>query len=551
MIGSGKPRRGFAATWIVAGLVAVCALAPPAGAAPKLGQLKVTSVIPAGDGTMSAAAQAAMNRGYLVLDQAAYEQAKAEANGTSDAAPQSSGAELALGMFAPVQIRGWAGIFDPNSAPSDSTSSVGSTRYLELINRRFAIFNKTTNVPISTGTLNTLANAGAATNSFDPQIMWDAQTNRFYYAMDSIASASTQGLSIGFSKTASPNNGSADWCHYFVNFGSFLPDYPKLGDTGNFWLIGSNVFNSAGSFVGSDVFGLSKPPAGTTCPAPSTFKTGEVFNLRDPVGGPAFTPVVVNQIDASGVGYVIARTGSLPSTRFSLHRVTASATGTPVIQNPGLSVLVPSYTVPPDAPQRIGFPNAAKLLDTLDARPTQAMSSVDPGRANAVGLWVQHTTATSPAARSEVRWYEINPVTRTLFQSGKATSTAYYSFNGAISSDRKRFGSTGQFGNSMVLGFSTSGGSTTFPAIRMLSKVGTAPQSGHVAVRGSAGNYSGFDCAGADNSCRWGDYAGASPDPLPPTGATIGRIWSVNMQPSGVNSTTTANWRTWNWVATP
>ena len=102
----------------------------------------------------------------------------------------------------------------------------------------------------------------------------------------------------------------------------------------------------------------------------------------------------------------------------------------------------------------------------------------------------------------------------------------------------------------MVLGFSTSG-TTTFPAIRMLSKVGTAAQSGHVAVRGSTGNYSGFDCAGTDNSCRWGDYAGASPDPLSPTGSVRGRVWSVNQYASGVNSTTTANWRTWNWAATP
>jgi hypothetical protein len=85
----------------------------------------------------------------------------------------------------------------------------------------------------------------------------------------------------------------------------------------------------------------------------------------------------------------------------------------------------------------------------------------------------------------------------------------------------------------------------------MLSKIGAAAQSGHILVRASPGNYSGFDCPGADNNCRWGDYAAASPDPVLPAGATRGRVWLVSQYASGVNSTATANWRTWNWVATP
>jgi hypothetical protein len=508
---------------------------------------RLTSDVPAGDGTLGKAAAAAIERGYLVPDQTAYRGAKARANAR---AARGDAPDAALAPLAPVIIRGWSGIFDLNHAPSDSTSSVGSTRYIELVNSKFGIYNKTTNVPISTGTINALGGVSTATSTFDPQIMWDAQTGRFYYALDAVVSATDNRLAIGFSKTASPNNGTTDWCHYFVNFGANFPDYPKLGDTATFWLIGSNVFNSANAFIGSDVVGISKPPAGTTCPAASTFKFGEKFDLRDPNGAAAFTPVVVNQIDLSTTGYVIARTGSLPSTRFSLHRITRSATGFPVIQSPGLAVVVPSYSIPPDAVQRSGFPNSAKQLDTLDARPTQAVSALDPGHANALGLWVQHTTATAPAGRSEVRWYEINPVTRALFQSGKATSAAYYAFNGAISPDRMRLGSSVQFGNSMVLGFDTSG-TTSFPAVRMLSKVGAAAQSGHVLVHSSTGNYSGFDCAGVDNNCRWGDYAGASPDPVLPTGSTRGRVWLVSQYASGVNSTTAANWRTWNWVASP
>ena len=148
-----------------------------------------------------------------------------------------------------------------------------------------------------------------------------------------------------------------------------------------------------------------------------------------------------------------------------------------------------------------------------------------------------------------MRWYEIDPVTRALFQSGKATSTEYSVFNGAISPDRKRNGAIAQFGNSMVLSFNTSG-TTTFPAIRMVSKVGEAEQSAHVLVKQSPGNYAGIDCAGTNNLCRWGDYAGASPDPVLPTGATKGLVWSVSQYATGVTPAK-ANWKTWNWIAAP
>jgi hypothetical protein len=502
--------------------------------------------VPRSDGTVGRAAAMAKRQGYLEAHPAADRRAKAAAD--AKAATAQGEARLA-GELAPVQARGFDGLTNPNAAPSDSTGSVGSRRFIELVNSSFALYDKTSGVPITTGTLNTLAGGGGSV--FDPQVMWDAQTNRFYYAMVLAVNSTTNLIATGFSTTASPNNGSTDFCHYTVNFGSDLPDYPKLGDSSPFWIIGSNVFNSRGAFTGADSFAISKPPAGTTCPAASSLKFGEQFGLRDSTGASAFTPVPADQIDARAAGFIIARAGALPSTRLSLHQVTKDATtGLPVFQTTGTAVTVPSYTIPPSAPQRNGFPNAAKLLDTLDARPTQAVSAVDPGHGNAVGLWVQQTTATNPAGRSEVRWYEINPAMGTLFQQGKATSTSFFAFNGAISPDRARLGSTGLFGDSMVLGFDTAS-TTSFPAVQMVSKVGAAAQSVPVLVRSSPGNYSGFDCAGTDNACRWGDFAGASPDPIAVSGAVAGTVWLVSQYASGVNSTTAANWRTWNWVAQP
>jgi hypothetical protein len=488
----------------------------------------------AGDGTMNAAAARAMREGYLVPR--AGEIAR-EKPAPARPAPRAG----VLDVRAPATVRGFNGIRQPNSAPSDSTGAVGTTRYIELVNTNFAIYNKTSNTPLATGTLNQLAGEPAGNNIFDPQVIWDPTTNRFYYAMDDIASATDNRLAIGFSKTATPNS-AADFCHYVFDYGSFFPDYPKLGDSRDFFFMGVNTFNSANAFVGSDVVWISKPPAGSACPPASSFKAGTEIDLEAPAGNAAFTPVGVNQTDTNATGWLVA-VNSNPSTRLSLFRVTRNATtGNAVVQNPGTQVAVASYSAPPNIPQQ----GTANQLDSLDRRLTQAVSGIDPGHANEVGIWTQHTVART-GGLSEVRWYEIDPLTKTLLQNGKVTSASLFYFNGSISPNRAVMGATRSGGNSMVMGFNASS-SAVFPRVRMVSKIGAGAQSAPVNVRTSPTFYRGFDCP--PNPCRWGDYAASTPDPNPPAGTS--RIWSTSQY--AINNPTPASasgWGTWNWVANP
>jgi hypothetical protein len=527
------------------GRTALLALALVALALPGAAGASTPTITEAGagyaDGTMSAAATEAQ-QGALTL--AADDRAKARANA---AAAAGSGSAEDFEALVPTASRSWQGVFDTASAPGDSTGAVGTSRYIELINRKFAIYRKTSNPPISTGTLNTLFGQSSGANSFDPQVIWDPGTRRFYYAGDTVRSASDNVLSLGWSTTATPSNGTTDWCHYEVSYGANLPDYPKLGDSAHFALIGVNTFNSSNVFIGSDIMGISKPPAGTTCPAASSLTFGIKQNIPS-----SFTPVAVNQTDSSGIGWFVARDLGLPSTVLRLWKVTRNATtGAPVFPASSVDVTVPSYTAPADAQQKSP---SAKLLDTLDSRPTQAVSGADPSPSavnDAPGaIWTQHTTAGGVGA--ETRWYEIDPIATgglpALVQSGKVTSPSVYNFNAAISPNRAVHGATKTGGNAMVMGYSASG-TGLFPQVRMVSKIGAAAQSAPVGIKGSTGNYIGFDCAGADNFCRWGDYAAATPEPNPPSAA--GRVWFTNSYASGVAATTQANWRTWNWAAAP
>jgi hypothetical protein len=492
-------------------------------------------------GTLSVAARRAIHRGYLVPDQARYDRQKARL--TRRAASREALTAPVSGPLAPsiVSGRSFQGINNPNVAPPDETSAVGTTRYIELVNTNFAIYNKTSNSPISTGSINSLTGAAATDSVFDVQVIWDPTTSRFFYAADDVVSSSDNRVAFGFSKTATPSS-AADWCKYSVGFGAAFPDFPKLGDSQFFAMIGSNLFSGGGSFLGSDLLAISKPPSGSTCPAASSFKLDDAAPLMMNATSQAFTPVPANEIDTRAAGFAVARSGSLPASQLSLFKVTKNATtGNPVIQSTGTPVTVPSYTLAANAPQK----GSINKLDTADARPTQAVAAVDPAHGGKFAIWTQHTI--NVGGRAAVRWYEIHPAAHSLLQSGTASSASLFQFNGAISPNRQVNGTTKAGGNAMVLNFDSSS-STTLPAIKMVSKVGAGAQSGPVLVKSSPGPLSGFDCDAATQFCRWGDYAAATPDP-----ATANQIWQVSQFAVGSGSGTSgpATSRTQNFVAIP
>jgi hypothetical protein len=489
-----------------------------------------------------------------VADPAAYAAQKAAANAAAARLnPRASASAPSMAPLAPSLVRNWAGQRDTTAAPSDSTGAIGTTRYIELVNSKAAIYSRTSNTPTASGPL--LQLTGCATPActdavFDVQIIWDPALNRFFYTTMDTGSGSPGGnlLTFGFSTTATPTLSASSWCRYNIGFGSTIPDYPKLGDTKDFLLVGTNNFNGS-AYVGSTIFWISHPPSGTSCPAPNTFKAGISGNLKNSSGSPAFTPVPANQTDSSSTGWAVARPISIPSTGatfLTLFKVTKSATGNATIPVKGTSVPVAAYKVPASAAQ----PGTAFKLDTLDARPTQAVSAIDPAHGSVTALWTQHTVF--GGAGAQVRWYEINPAKHSLIQKGTITSTSLYSFNGAISPDRRVNGSSKKFGGDMVISVDQSSASA-LPAIRVASKIGTKLISGLQLVATSNAADTGFDCMTntAPNLCRWGDYAGASPDPASPTTGTTGRVWGTSMLAASGGSASSAGWTTRNFAVKP
>jgi hypothetical protein len=539
--------------WSVCVLVSLLSLSLSVGVARAQGKGTIQKANPNvhGDGTMSPAAQAAMTRGRLPINDAevamksaanrALQDERDSAAPTQPAAPSDEFDSPAASI---VGGHSFAGQSDPNSSPSDSTGTIGPFSYIQTVNRRVTIYNRNSHASIAAGTLNALAGNASSVNSFDPQIMWDPTTNRFYYVMDSVFSSTNNKLAFGFSRTANPTSlSAADWCkyHYTPADSARFPDYPKLGDSSFFIIIGVNSFQP--NFVGSDLIAISKPPAGTACPAEASFKVDTQLDLRDTLNRRVFTPVPANQVDNNPIGYVIARHGSLPANRFWFFSVRRdSTTGDPIFGT-ARGLAVTNYTMPPAALQ----PNFAQVLDTLDARHTQAVQAINPDRGTVHSFYVQHTVRHASQNRSVVRWYEINPAgSPVLLRSGEISAgNGNFYFNAAISPDRRKDGATVQFGDSFVIEYNQSSRVNNInPRIVAASSFSGGALSAKV-IRNGVSGYRDFTCPNAGQECRWGDYSSAMPDPRPTTTGR-GEVWITNQYSGVINPPTNrANWRTW------
>ena len=77
-------------------------------------------------------------QGYLVPDQAAYEQAKDEAAAQAEQF-SSEKSSSSVGTQTPQTTSGSAGVYSTCCGPSDSTGAVGTSWYIELVNNKFGI----------------------------------------------------------------------------------------------------------------------------------------------------------------------------------------------------------------------------------------------------------------------------------------------------------------------------------------------------------------------------------------------------------------------------
>lgn len=479
---------------------------------------------------------------YVQEKERAAQLARAEAAVTAAGAPRRAqtprtavfGSLDAPGVSAASQIEelGQEG----EATPPDTTGAIGPSEYIEFVNSEIVAYARTdlARIVAPTSITKFVGDAHSEGSACDPQIKYDPQSDRWFYAAIECNGTKTENaLYVGFSKASEPTDLSTasgkGWCGYAYTppeGGAVLEDYPKLGLDALHIILGTNAFNVAAKgepFTTSHIFSLPKPPAGeiSTCPSAPALTTfgSKASPLKTSLGHTASTPEPATIADGSSEGgYVVAADELTPFSgngkNIAIWRVERKAEA-PKLEQLGAPT-VAEFQLPPSVAQ----PEAGDVIDSLDGRLTQAITAVDP-KSGAEAIWTQHTVAGGGA--TAVRWYELRPGTLSVDQAGTISEAGKFAFNGAIAPTHS---------GGAVISYNTAS-SSSLVAIVAQSRIASAPPGtmNTPLVLGSSTTIdSDFSCPSQPlgkefqaESCRWGDYAGESVDPLDPN-----IIWGSN-----------------------
>jgi len=443
------------------------------------------------------------------------------------------------------------GLVANGNAPSDSTGAIGPMHYIEIVNTEVGLYDRSL-ANISSVNLATFIGATTGARVGDPQVEWDPQGGRWLYASLEVYSGDDK-LAFGWSKGGDAPGltlANTDWCNFHIDTTTNLHDYPKLGHDANFILIGANIAAGGTTFTSASIWAIPKPAAGdTSCTAPMASEFGSQASPLEhlPPDGPNFvqTPVPGNTADNATTGYI----ASIDLGYIGVWHVSPTRVGgcgaAPCLVGDGEIQITPWN--PPSAgteftvPQPGGNPS----VDALDGRLTQAVQRSDPTAAGAEALWTQHTTQ-DVSGRTVLTWYELIPPlcsgmvcgASAKRQEGVIANPNLSVFNGAVSPT--------SHGDAAVIQYNTSS-ATSFIDSRAQSRDAADPlstMSGELVLRSST-------VADTDGSCqtpfgppcRWGDYAGASPDPT-----SCSLVWGSTMLAGDIASTRLPTWVTQNFA---
>ncbi|MDB6064029.1 MAG: hypothetical protein JWR26_237 [Pedosphaera sp.] len=405
---------------------------------------------------------------------------------------------------------------DAFAFPPDSDGAVGPNHFVQFVNSRVTVYDKSTGTPVQTMTdgifwQNTGINLGGL-NVSDPRIIFDRLTQRWFATQVDFnrTTLSSNQFLVAVSTTADP---TGPW--HAVAFqadpaGNFA-DYPTFGFDANGFYMGANMFSPAGSFLGVALTSIPKADLLQTVPTAANrtysgiMATAWGFTLQPVISFNATNgPEPV--IEASSSGTDFQPHSTLTSVLVS-NAVTASASFI------GLTnITVPVWNVPLNPPQ----PNGSTTLDDGDSRIGSAVYQA--------GNFFYAVHSSQVRARAAIRWYKLNAGNRALIESGTISDASLNLFYPSIAANDNGYVvigfngcSTNTFISSYAVAGETVNGSTIFGS-KILLKAGVA-------------NYSLTDSNGNN---RWGDYSATSVDPLNPN-----HFWTIQEYPSSTNAWST------------
>ena len=387
-------------------------------------------------------------------------------------------------------------------APPDTNGEVGTTQYVQMVNKALQVFNKSTGAsvlgPVSISSI-WAGFGGACTvgGAGDPVVLFDQLANRWlisqFASVNGSAPITDQCIAISTTSDA-----TGTWARYGFHLGSNFFDYPHLGVWPDGYYMAMNVFNSgATAFLGPQAFVFDRAAmlTGATATVITPGITGganeETFlpadldgSMLPPAGAPA--PFIEYPGAGSYKTFRFHADFTTPAnSTFTLAGTPAAAGFTQLC--PGNRNCVPQGTT-------------TNKLDGVADRLMFRVAYRNYGdHESMVGNF-----SVSANAVAGIRWFEMRNATSgtpTIYQEGTYQPDTDWRWMGSAAMD---------FVGNMAIGYSTSSATIT-PQLRYTGRLAgdplnTLPQ----------GETHLFDGPGAQTGTlnRWGDYSDLTVDPV-------------------------------------
>ncbi len=369
--------------------------------------------------------------------------------------------------------------------PPDTVGAVGPNHIVEILNGRYAIYDKATGALLFGSTLDAFwQSTGVAGpfGTFDSRIIWDPTANRF------IASAENGGngnsIFIGISNTADPTAGFRGLRFVADSSGQAFNDYPTMSVDADGVYLATNNFGA-----GFSVSIYSIPKADLLLPVPTLANLTRFEFLNAGQFGNSIQ-AALDFGPSDGRAAILSAPGGNSLIRTNI----LGARGPGATLQPPTTITVPNYQGGPLGRQPGGF----QSLENVSPRFTGNVIEVGNS------LWATHAVLNPATGNSAIRWYEIDETTNAVLQTGLLSDATLDFLDPSIA--------VNPFG-AVVIG-ATGTGLTTFPstfAFAGQTTAGVTTFSLPILLHAGASSYA---LGGARN--RWGDYSATQLDPTNP-----------------------------------
>jgi hypothetical protein len=403
----------------------------------------------------------------------------------------------------PSPILGFDGIGAAGSVPPDPNGDVGPNHYVQMVNVRFAIFDKTGGVlvgPTSIGTL--FAGLGASSRCVtdgdgDPVVLYDPLADRWLLSQFANQSGPDFHVCVAVSQTPDPTG-----AYFLYDFPvPIFPDYFKLAVWPDGYYMSAN--DNAPGDVGVYVLDRARMLQGLSAASIRFAVSGKNFLLPGDLDG-------VRPPPPGSPNYFYTFTdGSFPAwgggadrlDLFAFHADFAAPASSTFTALPSIPITAFNYTV-------CGFfvldcipqPSPGQKVDAVSEWPMWRLAYRNRrSHESLVGNFTVDVTGTSQAG---IRWFELRRSGGgpwTLVQEGTHAPDASHRWMGSIAMDA---------GGNLALGYSVAGAAVN-PSLRYATRLAGAAagtlEAEATLVAGGGVQRNGFN--------RWGDYSAMSVDP--------------------------------------